>query len=286
MSKTKKFNLRALTECSIMVALATVLSIVKILELPYGGSVTIASMLPIIVAVYRHGGAWGFGVAITNSAIQLLLGLKNFSYFTTWQSLVALAVFDYILAFTVFILAPVFKKAIKNQSVAMLLGTLLASFLRYVCHVISGATIWAGLSIPTEAALLYSLSYNATYMVPETVVLVLTTAYVFSVVDFKLKVPTRVKKKEMDKVSACCYIGAGVSILGALIADTVMVFSKLQDAESGEFVITHIKDVNFLAVGIVSAAVAVVAAALILYAAMRDKKSSNANSSAKESVEV
>ena len=155
-----KKNVRAMTECSIMIALSTVLSLIKLAELPYGGSVTIASMLPIAIAVFRHGGAWGFATALVNAFIQMLLGLNNFSYFTTWQSILALAIFDYVLAFAVFSLSGIFKKAIKNQGVAITLGVLLASILRYACHVISGATVWAGLSIPDEAALLYSFSYN------------------------------------------------------------------------------------------------------------------------------
>ena len=47
-----------LVECAIMIALATVLSMVKLAELPYGGSITIASMLPIAIIAYRRGMGW------------------------------------------------------------------------------------------------------------------------------------------------------------------------------------------------------------------------------------
>ena len=77
----KKNNIQKMTECSVMIALATVLSFFKLAEMPYGGSITVASMLPIVIAVYRNGGRWGLGTALVASAIQLLLGLKNFSYF-------------------------------------------------------------------------------------------------------------------------------------------------------------------------------------------------------------
>ena len=62
--KTKtstKQKTRILTECSVMIALTTVLSIIKLFEMPYGGSVTMASMLPIIIVSYRCGIGWGLG---------------------------------------------------------------------------------------------------------------------------------------------------------------------------------------------------------------------------------
>ena len=117
-SKTSK-QIRAMTECSIMIALSTVLSLIKIIEMPYGGSVTVASMLPIIIAVYRHGAAWGLGTALVNSSVQLLLGLNNLSYFSTWQSIVAIIMLDYIVAFSVFMLAGVFTKIEKRQNISM-----------------------------------------------------------------------------------------------------------------------------------------------------------------------
>ena len=108
-------QIRAMTECSIMVALSTVLSLIKLIDMPYGGSVTVASMLPIVIAVYRHGALWGLGTALSNSVIQLLLGLNNLSYFTTWQSVVAIILLDYIVAFGVFAISGIFKKSlVKN----------------------------------------------------------------------------------------------------------------------------------------------------------------------------
>lgn len=253
--------IRAMTECSIMIALSTVLSILKLAELPYGGSITVASMLPIVIAVFRHGGKWGFGTALVYSVIQMLLGLKNFSYFTTAASFITLAVLDYIVAFSVFALAGVFKKIIKRQNLAVLAGVLLASLLRYACHVISGATVWAGLSIPTEAALIYSFSYNATYMLPETIVLAVCSLYVFSMIDFRRGAPVRIAASKTDRVELVCYLGAGLALLASVVAAVAIVFPALQDAESGEFMITNISTVNgtaliiALAIGILLAAV-------------------------------
>ena len=232
-----------------MISLSTVLSLFKLLEMPYGGSVTFASMLPIIVFSYRHGMKWGISAALTSSVVQLLLGLKNFSYFTTWQSIVALALFDYILAFMVFGLAPIFKKRLP-YSAAFFISALLPSVLRYVFHVISGATIWAGLSIPTEAALLYSIGYNATYMIPETIVLVTAAVYLSSAVDFSKAVP-RANRTSKNIGYIPKTLGALVLVF-AVIFDTVKIFEVIQDGETGDFVIANLAYANWWAIGIVS----------------------------------
>lgn len=272
MKMKAKQQTRILTECSIMIALSTVLSVIKLFEMPYGGSITLASMLPIVIIAHRYGAGYGFSSALVTSVIQALLGMKNFSYFTTPLSLIALGVFDYVLAFGVFGIVGIFKKKIGSQATAATVGALVASVLRYLCHVISGATVWAGLSIPTEAATLYSLSYNATYMVPETIILVLTTAYLTSALDFTKKTPARLQSESVDKTSAILYSAAGLSVLIALIADTVLVFSKLQNYESGEFMIMGLADVNWVAVAIVTVIAIAVAAALIIIAKARNKK--------------
>ncbi len=267
-----KSNLLVLTECAIMIALSAVLSVFKLFEMPYGGSITLASFLPIVIIAYRHGIKAGLSSSLIASLIQLLLGLKNFSYFTTIESIIALAVFDYILAFAVFGMSGIFKRIIKKQNLALFTGALFACVIRYICHVISGATIWAGLSIPTEAALLYSFSYNATYMLPETIILVLTCIYLGSALDLTKRVPARLRAEKTDPISSYLVIGGGFALLAALIADTVLVFSKLQNAESGEFDITALSNVNWLLVAITSAAGVLFAAALILIARKRNTK--------------
>lgn len=262
-----------MTECSIMVALSTVLSLIKIIDMPYGGSVTVASMLPIVIAVYRHGTAWGLGAALVNSAIQLLLGMNNLSYFTTWQSILAIILLDYVLAFGVFALSGIFRKVEKRQNYALIYGVILASVLRYLCHTVAGATVWAGLSIPSEAAILYSLSYNATYMVPETIVLISVCAYLSSVVDFKSNTPKRTKKLELSGGEIYCTLGAGLLAVATVISDVALLFPHLQDPDSGEFVFTHLKNANFLLIGIISAVGILGSALLLLYA--RKKKNNN-----------
>lgn len=59
MKTNNKKNALVMCECAIMIAVAAVLSFVKILELPYGGSVTAFSIVPIVIISYRHGVKWG-----------------------------------------------------------------------------------------------------------------------------------------------------------------------------------------------------------------------------------
>ena len=123
MQTKSKRGLTVLTECSIMIALATVLSVIKLLDLPYGGSITVASMLPIVIIAQRHGTAIGLASATAAAVLQLLLGLNTLSYVTTWYSVVAVIFLDYVIAFAVFGLSGVFKNKISNHEGALGLNT-------------------------------------------------------------------------------------------------------------------------------------------------------------------
>ncbi|MBO5092306.1 MAG: energy-coupled thiamine transporter ThiT [Clostridia bacterium] len=270
-TKTSK-QIVAMIECSMMIALSTVFSLLKIIDMPYGGSVTIASMLPIVIAAYRHGFLWGLGTALTNSVIQLLLGINNLSYFSTWQSILAIILLDYVVAFGVFAISGLFRRIEKRQNLAFLYGILASSVLRYICHVISGATVWAGLSIPTNAALVYSLSYNATYMIPETIVLIAIGVYLASVIDFSSKYPTRVKMEKIDKVEVYTSIFAWLILIATMIVDIVLIAPYLQDPKSGEFVFTYLADVNYVKVAVVSAVGLAMAIILFVISIIRKKQ--------------
>lgn len=262
--RTKK-----MVECALLVAVGTVLSLFSVVNMPYGGSITVASMLPVVLISYRHGLGWGLGSGFVYAIVQQLLGLNNLTYFTTWQSIVAVIFLDYIIAFVAVGLGGVFRRVVKEQHLALACGSVLVCLIRYLCHVVSGATVWAGLSIPTEAALLYSFGYNATYMIPETVVLVLAAYYIGSVLDFRREKPTRLAAvnsgcKAADLLTAI----AGLLTIGALAADVVLIFSHLQNAD-GEFDITGLAVSEFagsfwMGVLIVTVATALVVGGLIV----------------------
>lgn len=263
--------LRALTESAVMIALATVLSFIKIIDMPYAGSVTIASMLPVALISYRHGAKWGLISATVYGIVQQLLSLSTLSWVTTWQSIVAVILLDYIIAFTVIGIAGMFKKAIKNQALALTFGCFAVSLLRYICHVISGATVWAGLSIPDSAALSFSFAYNATYMLPETIILLVVAVYIGSMVDFKTAIPSRIKHTDTPKNLGWIAPVSGLVAVSAIIADTVLVFQNIQD-ENGNFVIESLAEVNWtLIIAITAIAVLITGSLLAIRGALTNK---------------
>ncbi len=259
-------NTRKLVESALMIALATVLSLVKLADLPYGGSVTLASMLPIILISYRNGLGWGLGTGLAYAVLQQLLGLKNLTYVTGAPSVIAVIFLDYLLAFTVIGLAGMFRRVIRDQGASLAAGTGVVCVLRYICHVIAGATVWAGLSIPTAGAIGYSLIYNATYMIPETIVTVLAAYYIGSLIDFREEQLKRITRPVSgNTTTALLGGGAALLIVAGLIYDVVSVFANLQDGETGEFNITLLGDAGvYFWIRIAVVTVIVVAAAVTL----------------------
>lgn len=270
-TNSKKISVKMLTESAIMIALATVLSFIKLWDFPAGGSITIASMFPIAVIAYRYGAPWGIFTAVVYGIVQQLVSLSTLSYVTTWQSVIAVILLDYIVAFAVIGLAGIFRKKIARPSTALLMGSLLACVLRYMCHVISGATVWAGLSIPDEAAILYSLSYNATYMIPETIILLLVALYMGENIDFTKATITRIKQENLAKGTAWMLPTAGLTALAALVYDIVAIFGKLQN-EDGVFDLSGIANVNWLVFAIVNIASAIIVITLVLIYKNKQKK--------------
>ncbi len=186
---------RRITETAIMIALATVLSYVVFSKLPMGGSVTLFSQVPIIIIGYRYGLKWGAATGVIHGLLQMVLqGLENFSYVKGIGSYLILIFADYVVAFMVLgIGGALFKKAVKNQALALGLGAAVASVLRYLCHFVSGATIlkeYAG----DQAVWFNSLNYNATYMVPELIISVIGVVLLAVVLDFNS--PTLIRKKK------------------------------------------------------------------------------------------
>ena len=177
-------RIHILAECAIMVALATVLSMLKIWDSPYGGSVTVLSMAPIILLSMRRGVKVGLIGGLVHSLIQILLGLSTIAYVPTPGGIVICILTDYILPFTLLGLGGSFRnlKIAADPSVNLVivtaLGTLLVTVLRYVCHIVSGVVIWYELDLVWYAddpehivnrygAWMFSVIYNGIYMIPE-----------------------------------------------------------------------------------------------------------------------
>jgi len=149
-------NPQILAEVAIFTALATVLSILPPLwRMPQGGSVSLASMVPIIWLALRRGPKVGIATGLLYGVIQFMIdpyAINPFQWF-----------FDYPLAFGVLGLAAFFP----NRPI---LGSTIAITGRFLMHFISGAVYWAPIIASDMNPVIYSTIYNGTYLLPELVI--------------------------------------------------------------------------------------------------------------------
>lgn len=172
--KNQSTKILKLAESAIMVALATVLSLIPIIEMPLGGSLTLLSMLPICFISIRYGLKWGLGSAFVYSVLQLMLSIgKIVGWGLTPVILLGCIFLDYLIPFTLIGLAGIFRK---KGTAGMFLGIILALSLRFLSHFISGVVLWThveqfelfGRSWENRP-FLYSFLYNGCFMLPEIV---------------------------------------------------------------------------------------------------------------------
>ncbi len=167
MSKTKK-----LTLCAVMVALSTVLAFVsKVIPAPWlqGGSITLASMVPIIVASVVIDYKWGLLASLVYSLIQMMTGFYP-PPTQTVLNFILVVFLDYVAAFGVLGIAGVFYKMAGSKKWAMPLSAAIVTSLRYLCHILSGILIWGVYAEEGQSVLAYSLIYNGSYMIPEIII--------------------------------------------------------------------------------------------------------------------
>lgn len=162
---------KILVEGAVMVALATVLSFIRVFKLPWGGSVTLLSMLPIVLFSIRRGIGPGLTVSFVYSLIQFAQGVMDglFGWGLTPGMLLACIFLDYIGAFFVLGIAGIFRK---KGLPGWICGISLSVILRFVFHFLSGVIIWHSYGelwqgFSTENTWIYSFLYNGCYMLPE-----------------------------------------------------------------------------------------------------------------------
>lgn len=151
---------------AICMALSSVLSLIKIWEMPNGGSVTPASMLPMMLFAYGFGTVPGLALGAIYGFLQFLIGG------TAWFLSVPQMLMDYPVAFAMVGLAGLFRKN-KNEKLGLTLGVVVASFGRFVAAVVAGLIFWTDLTEGVMPAVIYSLGYNGSYMLPECIICVL-----------------------------------------------------------------------------------------------------------------
>lgn len=214
-TKTKR-----LTESAMLLAMAIVLELVSksfIPEMPFGGQITLVSMLPVVLISYRHGVKWGLVSGLCYALIEMVIGAKTVAaafqpgYFgdgTMILNALIMCLLDYILAFSLLGLGGIFRNKIKNPGLSLMCGSLVALGARYLAHVLSGYILFSGWAewfftqdgfpawgaklvqslTPGVLGWVYSLVYNGMYMVPEMILTALASLLIARVPKIVAKV--------------------------------------------------------------------------------------------------
>ena len=190
---------KRLTESAMLLSVAIVLELCSkmfIPELPFGGQITLVSMLPVVLISYRHGVRWGLVAGVAYAMIEMAIGAGTVTaafqpgYFGDGVMLFnafLMCLLDYLVAYTMLGLGGIFRDRIENRGKALALGALVALSARYISHILSGYILfssWAEWFFTQEGfpawganlvgalsgemlGLVYSIVYNGMYMIPE-----------------------------------------------------------------------------------------------------------------------
>lgn len=163
----KGLDARLIAEMGISIALAAVLHLIKLWEMPQGGSITLGTMVPIFLIALRRGPAIG---AVTGALYGILEGyiLSGGRFILT----PAQAFLDYPLAFGLLGIAGFFPKY-------PAFGVTLGATARYLAHVVSGVVFFAQYAPKGHPIWLYSLGYNITFLGPDFAVAIVLTLVVW-----------------------------------------------------------------------------------------------------------
>ena len=192
---------RRLTESAMLIAVAIVLELVSKLfipEFPFGGQITLVSMLPVVLISYRHGVKWGLVSAFAYALLEMAIGTKTViaafqpDYFgegVLIANALIMCLLDYVVAFTVLGLGGIFRNRMEKPGAALVAGSVVALLGRYLAHIASGYILFAGYAewffthekfplpelgatlietlSPDMLGLVYSVVYNGMFMIPE-----------------------------------------------------------------------------------------------------------------------
>ncbi len=160
----KKSNIKKLAVTAMLIALSAVLSLIKIWQMPLGGSITLLSMVPITLVAVMFGTSWGLFSSFVYALVQIGVDLGGMmGWGMDLRLWIGAIVFDYLVAYSVLGLAGIFRK---KGVVGIVGGIIIALVLRFISHFISGCIffdIWS----PWDNPYIYSICYNGLYMLPE-----------------------------------------------------------------------------------------------------------------------
>ena len=154
-------NIKKISGSAILIALAFILSFVKIMRLPFGGSITLLSMLFISLPSYFYGVKYGLVASFAYSMLQLIS--DNYIFHPVQLLL------DYTIAFTVFGIVGLFRE----KKFGLEIGFILACVVRFISSSISGYVFFKEYAPESWNPLIYTVAYNASYIFTECIFTVL-----------------------------------------------------------------------------------------------------------------
>ncbi|MGM9517406.1 MAG: energy-coupled thiamine transporter ThiT [Acidaminococcus sp.] len=154
-ARKTKLSTHQVTCCALLLALTLILSLLPLYRMPYGGTVTLGGMLPIMFIAFAYGPEVGFLAGFAYGILNLLL---NPYILHPVQVL-----FDYPLPFMALGLCGFFPKHPYG-------GMVVAVAVRYLCHFISGVAFFASYAPAGMSPVVYSLVANGTYLIPDLII--------------------------------------------------------------------------------------------------------------------
>ena len=163
-SQKKKMSTKQLVFCAAALALAIVTSYIKVFQMPWGGSVTLCSMLFIVLVANWYGVQTGVMVGLAYGILQFLQEPYVLSFFQVCC--------DYIFAFAALGVAGFFA----NKNKGLLKGYIVAILARGAFHALGGYLYWMDYmpdNFPKSLAAIYPIAYNYSYILAEAIMTVI-----------------------------------------------------------------------------------------------------------------
>ncbi|WP_298706122.1 energy-coupled thiamine transporter ThiT [uncultured Veillonella sp.] len=150
---------RMIVEAGLCIAIAYVLHFIVLFQMPQGGSVNAANLVPLVIFSMRWGGKQGILACTMYGVIAFLLGAKFSLHYLS-------ILLDYLVAYGVMGITGFFR----TSHLGVLMGFGISSLLRWFASVVSGAVVFAAYAPVGQNPWIYSMAYNATYMIPEFII--------------------------------------------------------------------------------------------------------------------
>ena len=172
----KGFDSRTISYAAVCIAMSFALSYIAPIHLPYGGSVTIASLLPLMIYSYMFGVRKGVFAGAIYGLLQVIQD--------PWILHPAQLLLDYPIAFAGIGLAGMFRGVHaldKAPQVKFLLGALVGSAIRYLAHLFAGVFAFGQFAADYgfDSDWLYSLTYNS-FVFADIAIAIVVGIFVFS----------------------------------------------------------------------------------------------------------